>query len=349
MRFALRFALRVALALLAPCAMSAQRPEALWYMVDNEASVRSFLAHADQISIVAPQVYSIDSLGTIWGGVDPRVVRGAREHGVKLVPLVMNPNFDQAIIHSVLTAPRARRRAILSLAALCRDNHFDGLQLDFENIAVTDRDAFTSFSREAADSLHRSGCTLSAAVVPRASEFPGSTAYHRWIYDNWRGAYDYRALAEVLDFISLMTYAQHTGGTTPGPVAGLPWMEAALQYVLSLGVPPAKLSLGLASYSDWWYPTWDPVHGPRTGGHDVSYEVAEGLLARNGVQAMWDDRQKTPYAIWESDGINQFLFIEDARAFVAKMSLVSKYRLRGYSAWVLGHEDPKTWDALRKR
>jgi spore germination protein YaaH len=26
---------------------------------------------------------------------------------------------------------------------------------------------------------------------------------------------------------------------------------------------------------------------------------------------------------------------------------VKKYRLRGYSVWVLGTEDPKTWSALR--
>jgi spore germination protein YaaH len=44
-----------------------------------------------------------------------------------------------------------------------------------------------------------------------------------------------------------MTYAQHTGGTTPGPVAGYPWVLACLRYVLALGVPPEKISLGLAS------------------------------------------------------------------------------------------------------
>ncbi|MEI6116183.1 MAG: hypothetical protein WCP99_16645, partial [Burkholderiales bacterium] len=88
------------------------------------------------------------------------------EQQVQLVPLVMNPGFDQAIIHRLLTEPGPRARAMKSLAALCRDQQLDGIQFDLENIHVSDRDAFTAFTREAVDSVHRAGCTLSAAVVP---------------------------------------------------------------------------------------------------------------------------------------------------------------------------------------
>ena len=110
--------------------------------------------------------------------------------------------------------------------------------------------------RESAAELHRVGCSVSAAVVPRSSESLGTSNYHRWMFENWRGVYDYKALADALDFISFMTYAQHTGGSTPGPVAGYTWMEDALKYVLSLGVPPSKISLGIPAYSDWWYSSY---------------------------------------------------------------------------------------------
>ncbi|HKO14641.1 MAG TPA: glycosyl hydrolase family 18 protein [Gemmatimonadaceae bacterium] len=344
-----RFALSLLLVAPLPRLARAQAPEALWYLVDREESVQSFLAHADRISVVAPQVYSIDSTGVIWGSVDGRVLAAARAHGVKVVPLVVNPGFDQALFHRVLSVPDARQRAVRNLAALCRDNHFAGIQFDFENVSVTDRDAFTAFARESADSLHALGCTLSAAVVPRSSEFPGPTSYHSWIYHNWRGVYDYKALADVMDFLSLMTYAEHTGGTTPGPVAGYPWMERALAYVLSLGVPPAKISLGLPSYSAWWFPVYDARTGPRTSGRDISYATGTGLLARYGVQPLWDDRQKTYYAFWDNDGVNEFLFLEDARAFAAKLALVRQHHLRGYSVWVLGLEDPRVWEVAGSR
>ena len=322
------------------------RLEALWYL-RGEESIQAFLAHADQISIVSPQVFVMDSTGHIRGSVDPRVTATARAKGVKLVPLVMNPGFDQPSIHRVLNHPEARAQALRALAALCRDNKFDGIQFDFENFHVQDKDAFTSFTREAVDSVHRAGCTLSAAVVPRLGENPGTGSYERWIHDNWRAAFDYKALADTLDFISYMTYAQHTGGSTPGPVAGYPWMLACLEYVLSLGVPPGKISLGLAGYSDWWFPVYDERNGSRMRGNDISYVRGMEILNRAGVTPWWDDVQKSPVAMWEEQGVFRHMWLEDSQAFMAKLELVRKYKLRGYSVWLIGSEDPKVWDALR--
>jgi spore germination protein YaaH len=327
--------------------VAAQSPEALWYSTASETSTQRFLSHADQISIVSPQVFAFDHNGNVHGHVDPRVVEAARARGVKLIPLVMNPGFDQPMMHHILNTPSVRLTAIRAMTALCRDNKFAGIQFDIENVHIRDKDAFTSFSRETADSLHAIGCSLSAAVVPRMSEDPGPTSYHRWIFDNWRGVYDYKALAESMDFLSYMTYAQHTGNTPSGPVAGYRWVEDCLRYILSLGVPPSKISLGIASYSDHWFPTYDTVSGPRMRGGDISYSHAESLLAQHGATAHWDDNAKAMRAEWSNQGVYESAWIEDARAFMAKLELVKQYKLRGYSVWVLGTEDPRTWDALR--
>ena len=330
-----------------PTSAGCQQLESLWYL-RGEQSIQAFLKHADQIAIVAPQVHTMDSTGVIHGQIDRRVIETARAKGVKLMPLVMNPGFDQRSIHRVLTNPAARARALRSLAALCRDNKFDGIQFDFENFHVRYRDAFTSFTREAVDSVHRAGCQLSAAVVPRLGTDPGSNSYDRWIHDNWRAAFDYKALADTLDFISYMTYAQHTGGSPPGPVAGYPWVKACLAYLLSLGVPPSKISLGLAGYSDWWYPVYDDRGGARLSGSDISYARAMAILDSAGVVPVWDDVQKAPHATWEVKGVFRHAWLEDARAFMAKLELVKIHRLRGYSVWLLGHEDEAVWRLLEK-
>jgi spore germination protein YaaH len=291
----------------------------------------------------------MDSTGMIRGRVDPRIIETARAKAVKLMPLVMNPGFDQPTIHRVLNDSGARAQGLRSLAALCRDNRFDGIQFDFENFHVSDRDAFTAFTREAVDSVHRAGCQLSVAVVPRTGEEPGTNSYDRWIHDNWRAGFDYKALADTVDFISYMTYAQHTGGSPPGPVAGYPWMKACLEYVLSLGVPPGKISLGLAGYSDWWYPAYDEKNGSRLRGSDIAYVDVMRILDSAGVTPKWDDVQKAWYAMWESRGVFRHAWIEDARAFMEKLELVRRYGLRGYSVWLLGMEDPQLWSGLRGR
>jgi spore germination protein YaaH len=67
------------------------------------------------------------------------------------------------------------------------------------------------------------------------------------------------------------------------------------------------------------------------------------MLAKNAAQPVWDERQKEAYAFWENDGVYEWLFFQDARAFEARLELVRQYKLRGYSVWVLGQEDPKVW------
>ena len=317
--------------------------EAIWYSRNGAPGTPAFVQHADRISLVSPQVFAFDSTGGIRGALDTTVVRVARERKVKLVPLVMNPGFDQTLMHRVMAVADARARAMRSLAALCRDQHLDGIQFDIENVHVNDRDLFTSFVREATDSIHRAGCTVSAAVVPRSSDDPGPTAYHRWIYDNWRGVYDYKALADTLDFLSYMTYAQHTGGSPAGPVGGYPWIKACLEYLLKQGVPPSKISLGIPGYSDHWFPAWDWRNGARMTGSDISYREAERLLSVNKLTAQWDALQRSPYAMWENAGVFEHLWIEDVRAFREKLTLVTRYHLRGYSVWLLGLEDPRVW------
>ena len=137
-------------ALLIASTAGAQRPEALWY-VRGEESIKAFVEHADQISIVSPQVFSLDSNGVIRGRVDPRIIAAAKAKKVKVVPLFLNPGFDQPSFHRVLNSQAAWRKAISSLVALCKENGFDGLQYDVENVHVSDKDLFTKFVRESVD------------------------------------------------------------------------------------------------------------------------------------------------------------------------------------------------------
>jgi len=333
---------------LAPARLAAQKPlESLWYTVDSEESIQGFIRNADMVSIVAPQSYRMDEHGTLWGDVDPRLVKVAREKGVKIVPLIVNPGFDQPMFHALLNNPVARAKAVANIQALCRDRDYDGIQFDFENIHINDRDAFTAFYRETAKALHDVGCTISVAAVPRDSDYPGENAYHKWMFEYWRGAYDYKALADAGDFISIMTYDQHTRRTPPGPVAGLAWMERVVKFLLDQGVPASKISLGIPAYSVYWYPTYDERNGGRQWGSGVSYASAIGLLEAAGVTPVMDDRNKTFFGIWENNGVHEYVYLENAETFRHKLDLARKYDLRGFSVWRLGQEDPAVWDLLR--
>lgn len=323
--------------------------ETVFYMTDRPASLESFRAHRDRISVAAPQVYSVRGDGVVWGSVDPRLLDLAREAGVAVVPLIHNPGFDQDDIHELLADSAARARTVRSMVDLAERHDFAGWQFDFENIHIADRDRFTAFYREAAGALHAAGRSLSVAVVPTDGT-GGVNDFHRWMRVNWRGSFDLPALAEAGDFISLMTYAQHGRVSTPGPVAGLPWMRAMVEHALDRGVPPEKLSLGVPSYSYHWYPAHQGGDDAHATGRGVYFEPATDLLDRFGVEPTWLPEQGTSFAYFENGGTFEWLFYEDRRAFEAKLALLDEHPgLRGISVWVLGAEDPGIWEVLEER
>src|SRR5574338_881141 len=323
--------------------LRAQSVERLFYYVDREDSYRSFVAHADQISVLGPQVYTVDSLGIVYGTLDSRVLKLAKAHGVKVMPLVVNEGFNQPALRRLLADTAARSRAIASFVELCRRNGYWGIQFDIENINIQDRDRFTAWFTDAARALHAAGFTISAAIVHQTDDLAGPTGYHRFLADSWR-TFDIAALGRVADFLTVMSYDQHTRRTPPGPVAGMPWVREVAEYFMRM-VPPEKLSLGIPLYGDHWSARPDP--GPeraRTSASSVSWFWGSGLAERNGATLQWDPAQQVPYASFEVGGTFEWLFLENARSFAAKLSLVREKKLRGFSAWVLGPEDPGIWN-----
>lgn len=322
--------------------------EHLFYYVDREDSYTSLVKHIDQITVLAPQVYVVDSLGIMWGTLDSRVASLAKKHNVKLMPLFTNEGFQQPGLRRLLGDSVAQKRAIESMVALCKANDYWGIQFDVENINISDRDRFTQWYSDAAKALHKAGYKISVAVVHKTEDGAGPTAYGRFMQDSWRGGYDIAALARAGDFISLMTYSEHTRRTTPGPVAGLPWTRDALEYFLRF-VPPEKLSLGIPTYGGRWYTRYDGASTDRASStsESVSWSWGSGFAERNGATIQWDTVQQVPYSSYMVGGINEWLFLEDVRAFKAKLDLAKEKKVRGFSVWVLGPEDPRIWDMLK--
>ena len=327
---------------------AAQSPERLFYYVDREDSYRSFVAHVDQITVLGPQVYTVDSLGLVYGSLDRRVLQLAKSRGVKVMPLVVNEGFSQPALRRLLADTAARSRAIASFVELCRRNGYWGIQFDIENLNIQDRDRYTAWFTDAARALHAAGFTISAAIVHQTDDLPGPTGYHRFLADSWR-TFDVAALGRVADFLSVMSYDQHTRRTPPGPVAGTPWVRSVAEYFLR-HVPAEKLSLGIPLYGDYWSARPDPTpERARTSASSVSWFWGSGLAERNGASIEWDDAQQVPYASFEVGGTFEWVYLENARSFSAKLAVMREKKLRGFSAWVLGPEDPDIWKTLGSR
>ena len=324
------------------------RSENLFYMTDSPAGLESFRKNAAWISIVCPQVFSISKEGVLSGSVDHRLLEIAKTNKVKVMPLVVNRGFTSTVLHAIISNPVSRKRAIGMMLIYARQYGLDGWQFDMEGLNIEDRDNFTSFFRETADSLHKYNLQLSAALVHAVENVGGTTAYLDFLYENWRAGYNFKELAEAGDFISIMSYDQHTRRTTPGPVAGADWVERIVQYLLAEGVPAEKLSLGIPNYSDYWFTDYTEEKGGFSNARQVGYKEVQYLLGKYSAKPVWNAKAGCNYAVWDNDGTFEYLYMEDAQSLKPKLDISEKYKLRGISVWVLGSEDPAFWDTLDK-
>ncbi len=325
----------------------AQTPELLAYLVDAPDALASFERQADQVSIVGPQSYRVDAHGTLTGVVPARVLAVARRHGVRIMPLVVNPGWNLELFHALVNDPTARARMIARMVALGKENGYWGWQFDFEQIHVRDREAFTRLAREAADALHAAGMTLSVAVYPDPGEPGDSTPYHAWLRAYLTDAYDLKALAGVADFLSLMTYLQHTPRTPPGPVGGVPYIERVVRRALAEGVSPDRISLGVPFFSVHWYTDWSAERKGFSWARGLDWAAATGLVRRFHGTVQWDTLEGSEAAHWERAGTREYAWIEDGRALRPKLEVQRRFGLRGISVWRIGNEDPAVWPILR--
>ena len=134
----------------------------------------------------------------------------------------------------------------------CKRHGYSGFQIDFENVNWTDRDLLSSLVADTATALHKETLEPTIATVPNSPGVPGKSNYSHWLYANWRGAYDPKALAQSADLMCLMTYDQNTRWTEPGPVAGYAWTVQNLEYALQF-IPKVKFSLGIPLYGYHWF------------------------------------------------------------------------------------------------
>jgi spore germination protein YaaH len=336
------------LCLILPLGAYAHAPSAMFYMMDSQKSINSFEQHVNKIDVLVPTWYNVDANGLVSGQPNSYVMQIAKANKVSVMPIVSSDG-DRATFHQLLGNEKAKQAMIASLLQQAALHGFSGYQFDFENIAWTDRDALTLLTQQTAEALHKHGLQLTMAVVPNAPGYAGAGAFSKWMWEYWRGAYDLKALAKVLDVVCLMTYDQHTRWTTPGPVAGMPWTMEHLKYALQV-VPKEKLSLGIALYGYHWY-AGNPVRADGKESSNISADYIDAdeslpLAKQYGATIQWDPVEHESWFYFYRDQMREWVFLPDAHAFRDRYAVVKQYDLQGFCSWVLGAEDPAMWNEL---
>jgi spore germination protein YaaH len=306
----------------------------VWDMTYSKKYMEFSREKSPGIDIWSPTWFEIiDREGTIKNRANPEYVEWAHNNGWQVWGLVANAFNDIEGTSIILNSTELRHNVIRQILAYAALYDLDGINLDFENIYLKDKDAYTQFVREISPLLREQGLVVSVAVgVPGGSE-------------TWSLSHDRRALGETVDFVCLMTYDQNW--PAPGSSAELQWVEDRLVATLE-EVTPDRLLLGIPLYTRLW--AEEEVDGKMKTSYLAALTIdgAWKRVEENDATVVWNPSQGQYHATYEKDGRTIKMWIEDADAVNAKTSLVHKYNLAGSCVWAANFANESVWPVFER-
>ncbi|OBZ17447.1 glycoside hydrolase [Bacillus sp. FJAT-26390] len=303
-----------------------------WNGSATSATVLSHVANTQGLSIDSPTWFELSAAdGTFTDTSDQAVADTFKKQGIKVMPLVHN-QFNKKLTTAFLSNHAAQQKFIGNLTAKLSKLGAAGVNLDFEEVAGSDRKAYTAFVTALAKAVHASGMQLSVDL-PR-----GSLSW------NHNAAYDHAALSAVVDTIVIMAYDEHwSGSDTPGSVAGLAWVEEGVKQFLGYGIPRNKLMLGIPFYvREWKLDSNNKLVGNRA----IFMKEVPKLIADTNAQGVLDKESGQMKYKYMKDGYTYLFWAETEATVKARINLAKAYDLAGVAAWRLGYESSDLWTMM---
>jgi chitinase len=276
---------------------------------------------------------------------------------------------------NVALTPTARQRFVTSALELFLDRWpglFDGFDLDWEypvgdgrpdnNYRPEDWENYALLLAEFRRQLERRGAaearhyllTIAAPATPRG----GNIGWAR--------------IANHVDWINLMTYDYHTGGTIAhfnAPLYAAPDdptphlnVHATVQHYLAAGVPREQITVGLPFFGQGY----GGVAGTREGLFQTAHQG--GVEAKNtreewGIGAvpfrqLRDAHERKFQRFWHPEAQVPWLFNRERRVWISyddsqslglKSDYVRKHNLGGVMIWELGGDDGTLLESVYQR
>ena len=286
------------------------------------------------VNVVSPTFFALKDggKGEITANVGTQginYINWAHSNNYKVWALVSNDS-NKALTSTILNDYNLRNNLINNILSVAENYNLDGINIDFENIKMADKDVFSRFIIELAPRLRDLGKVLSVDVTaPDGSE-------------DWSLCYDRNVLGDVADYIMFMAYDQHgKSSTEAGTVAGYDWVENSLKkFIDREEVDSSKIVLGIPFYTR----VWTEENG-KLDSFTVEMKETDNYIPE-GVEKEWKDDVKQNYVEYQKNGKTYKIWIEDEESIKCKLELIQKYNLAGAAYWEKDRESDSIWKLI---
>ncbi|WP_058301561.1 glycosyl hydrolase family 18 protein [Gorillibacterium timonense] len=307
-----------------------------WQQIWSTKPDLSKIGDMPGLNVISPQwLHLLDGEGTVTTKADLAYSKWAHERNYRIWAL-FNNGFDPDRTTQALASYDTRMKIIKQLVAYAQMYDMQGINVDFENVYLKDKENFVQFLREMTPIMHEQGLIVSVDITVKG----GSEVYSKFL--------DRRALGETVDYLILMGYDEHWATSqTAGSVASLPWVEEGVSRILEEDdVPPDKFILGVPFYTRIW--TEETVDGKmKVSSKAYSMDYIQSLIKEKKLTPVMNEEIGQHYVEYKEDGKTMKIWIEDAISMQKRMDLVAKYKLGGVASWSRGMESADIWKVIQ--
>lgn len=287
------------------------------------------------LSFLSVFSYGFQPDGTLIPPDDMNLILAARTFGAApilvLTPLDENGKFSNQLISQMVNNPESRANLIKNLLIVMGQKSYYGIDVDFEFVLPSDKEAFITFLSELQIAMNEVGFRLFAALAPKTSSTQPGLLY---------AAHDYKRIGEIANYVLLMTYEWGYAYGPPMAVAPLNKVREVLDYAIQ-EIPPEKIIMGIPNYGyDWSLPFATGEGRAVTLGNQEAVQMAMDIRA----EILFDEVAQSPYFFYSGDdGSAHVVWFEDARSIDAKLRTVTEYGFSGVGYWNLMRPFIQNW------
>jgi spore germination protein len=279
------------------------------------------------IDTVNPVLYTVDTLGNVSSrGVSNEKIVSlldyCKENNIRVIPTV--GSFDFEAMRAAFSSTESYRDHLNTIVFEVERYDFDGIDLDYEMINVSEKEIFFDFLRDLKVELEHRDKILSLTIFP---QWENATYTD---HQETRGVQDYSLIGDIVDEVRIMAYDYTLQSSKePGPIGPTNWIREVLDYAIK-HIPREKIWLGIHLYGYQWFES-------RTIA--FTYTTAQTIINNPNIDITYMDDIGESYSEFSCEG--GFMckaYFQDERGVQVRKEIAKEYGIAGVSYWRLGGE-----------
>ncbi|HVV54411.1 MAG TPA: polysaccharide deacetylase family protein, partial [Mucilaginibacter sp.] len=307
------------------------RINAGFYRAWEPQAYTSLVDHIGKLDMVVSEGFTLTpGADTITAKIDTGLINLNKKYKKPILISLTNyinydavhGGFDDKDIYRIIKSKELRTTFINSVVKQLTKYHFQGINLELEDITNRNDKDFIALEQEFYHILHPQGFLVTTNAWPEDDQ------------------YDVSRLQKFNDYLFIMAIDEHSEDSNPGDLSNQHWVEEILDNVCSK-MPSEKVILTVEGGGCDWT--------ENSTGKSIGYQQAISYAQENKSKIVYDPSSANlHYNYYDLDSLEHTVYFTDAATNFNVIRMADDWATGGVALWRLGSEDPRLWTFFQK-